>query len=601
MGLMCRAFLVLAAALTVAMSSSGSVSAKSAALSCGLPEAQPTWIEYADSQVSFWKERFGRPGIVVATGGPGVASEARSLGAAAIHWDMYLKTRVGTPSAPADPSVIAGRADTMYEKAVLVTGCDRPMVALNELWGAWQPTPLTQTGEQYRANVLAYVRRLAERGARPALLVQSGPFTGGDAAAWWKAVAAVSDLVLEKYPNANTIWSAGTVDGSRQLRMSYRRSVEQFTALGIPPSRIGIMVGFQARPGTGGREGLKPRSRWFSVTKWQALAARQVSKELRLGHVWSWGWATYDARGADSDKTYAACVWLWSRDPGLCDAPGILGSELDTDVRTGQLNLPAGVRCLLGSTPVTASSISSLASVTRDRELAFTALVARAAHRARSPVSPTQVLALERRIVGARFGGRLTAYRAALGEVAISQSVARDIVADELGARETTVRLNVPRPSARDVARFRETYAAVAARELVVSPAPSWLPEGNGIALATTAPLSVFEVPTGRPTVVATAAGRFTVEALDDTSALGALPVEATRRAVIRELRTAAQVEAFEAWSIKTQKSAHARLVCERDDLPELAAVRLSSFAPFLSLHEAEASSWLTARQARSR
>lgn len=592
---------MLAGALTAAAALSGSGSARPAALACGLPEVKPVWIEYADSQVSFWRERFGRPGVVIATGGPGVAAEARGLGASAIHWDMYLKTRVGTPSSPADPSAIAGRADAMYEKAVAVTGCDRPMIALNELWGGWQPTPLTQTGEQYRANVLAYVRRLAERGARPALLVQSGPFTGGDAAAWWKAVATVSDLVLEKYPNANTIWRAGAVDGSRQLRTSYRRSVEQFTDLGIPSSRIGLMIGFQTRLGTGGREGLQPRSRWFDVTKWQALAARQVTKELRLSHIWSWGWATYDARGADPDKTYAACVWLWTRDGGLCDAPGFLQSELDTDVRTGQLSLPAGTRCLYGSTPITASRISSLAAMTRDRELAFTALVARAVHRERSPVSPADVVALERRIVAARFRGSLSAYKSALRGAGVTTAGAREILGDELRARAIGSRLAVQAPSAKDIARLHETYATVPARHVEVAPAPSWLPTGRGVALATTAPHEVFELPTGQRAVISTAEGRFTVSALEDTTALGGLPAELARPAVVLELRAASQAEAFAEWSIKAQKAAQARLVCERDDLPELGAVRLSSFAPFLSLHEAEASSWLLARRASSR
>ena len=108
-------------------------------------------------------------------------------------------------------------------------------------------------------------------------------------------------------------------------------------------SRIGIMIGFQTGPGTGGREGLEPRSRWFSVAKWHALAVRQVAHELGLAHVWSWGWAQRDARSNDPDKTYAACVWLWARDARLCDAPALLGEELDVDRTTGQLSdLPPG-------------------------------------------------------------------------------------------------------------------------------------------------------------------------------------------------------------------------------------------------------------------
>ena len=214
------------------------------------------------------------------------------------------------------------RADALFDYAVSVTGCETPLIALNELWGASLPTPLTPSAERYRANVLRFVSRLAERGGRPALLVSSEPFTGGDAAAWWRSVGAVSDLVLENYANAN-----------RHLARRRRRRLPP-VARALPPvgreaprgrasraSRIGIMVGFQTGPGSGGREGLKPRSRWFDVAKWQALAVRQIARELKISHVWSWGWAQRDARSNDPDKTLAACVWLWSRDASLCDAP----------------------------------------------------------------------------------------------------------------------------------------------------------------------------------------------------------------------------------------------------------------------------------------
>ena len=63
-----RALLVVVAAVIAILAWPG---AGSAALSCGLPEAQPTWIDFADSSVSFWRERFARPGVVIGTGGAG--------------------------------------------------------------------------------------------------------------------------------------------------------------------------------------------------------------------------------------------------------------------------------------------------------------------------------------------------------------------------------------------------------------------------------------------------------------------------------------------------------------------------------------------------
>jgi hypothetical protein len=560
-----------------------------AALSCGLPETQPVWIEYTEGSVTFWRERFARPGVVIATGGVNIAAEARAAGAGTVHWEMHLRKLVGTLVDPADASLMEGRADAVYDRAVAVTGCQTPLVALNELWGSSMPMPLTPTAERYRENVLRFVRRLAARGARPALLVPGHPFTSAGAEVWWKSIGEVSDIVLEKYANANVIWRDGAIDGSRRLRTSYRRAAAQLLHIGVPATRLGLMIGFQTGPGTGGREGLKPRSRWFDVAKWSGLAARQIARELGLSHVWSWGWAMRNERSRDADKTYAACVWLWARDPGLCDAPGILGPDLDADRRTGQIDLAPGIRCLYRESRLEATSVAALAKVTGDRELALTALLVRAVELERTSVSPDDVLAVERRIVSTRFGGSERAYRAALADVGAGRTVARAIVGDQLRMGEIVGRLAAPRPSSAAILRFRSTFAPVLARRIVVSPAPSWLPEGTGVAIATSAPEAVFRLPVGRAATIRTLEGRFTVRALDETTALGALANEVARPAIERELRSEARVDAYASWSISKQKGAASRLVCERDRLPELGVVELTAFAPFLSLHETSA------------
>ncbi len=582
-----RLFVTALCVLGVLAALVGSAAARPDELSCGVADPQPAWIDFADGSVSFWRERFARPGVIVATGGPDLAAEARTAGAATVHWDMHLRKRVGTPSEPADADLMERRADSLFDYAVSVSGCERPLIALNEMWGASLPTPLTPTAERYRANVLRFVTRLSQRGGRPALLVSSEPFTGGDAAAWWRAIGQVSDIVLEKYANANLIWRDGAVDGSRRLRTGYRASAAKLFAIGIPPARVGLMIGFQTGAGSGGREGLQPRSRWFDVAKWQAFAAEQVSHELRLSHVWSWGWAQRNERSNDPDKTYAACVWLWARDPGLCAAPDVLGKELDSDRRTGQIDLPAGVRCVYDGNPLTASGVAALAKMTGDRELALTALVLRSVERDRADVSTAEILALERRVIAARFAGSASAYRAALAEAGASVAVARGIVGDELRRAEIQERLATIRPSSADVARFRTTFAGAPARRVVVSPAPSWLPEGTGLALATSAPRAAFEIASRRSATLRTAEGVFTVRALEDTTLLGAVPLAEARTAIVRELVSERRADAYVAWAIRRQKAAESRLVCERDRLPGHGVVSLSSFAPFLSLHEA--------------
>jgi hypothetical protein len=263
---------------------------------------------------------------------------------------------------------------------------------------------------------------------------------------------------------------------------------------------------------------------------------------------------------------------------------------LDADRRTGQINLPAGVRCVYGRTPLTASNVASLARVTGDRELALTALVVRARERERSSAgSPSLVLDTERRIIAARFRGSGAAYRRALAEAGATRSIARGIVGDELRRADVLDELDITRPTSSDVARFRTTFAPVLARLVVVSPAPSWLPEGEGLAIATSAPDAVFRVGGRRTVTIRTTEGLFRVRALEHAAALGTVPLSEARRAIVRELTRERRADAYSEWTIREQKRAGSRLSCERDRMPELGVVVLSSFAPFLALHEASA------------
>ena len=107
----------------------------------------------------------------------------------------------------------------------------------------------------------------------------------------------------------------------------------------------------------------------------------------------------------------------------------------------------------------------------------------------------------------------------------------------------------------------------------------------------------MFRLQTGRRTTVRTVEGVFTVEAVDDTTALAALPAASARPAIVRELQAERRADAYAAWSLRRQRSAESKLVCERDRLPELGVVDISSYAPFLSLHEPEAARWLAGRR----
>ena len=515
------------------------VSEPARADSCGLPDAKPLWVDYGAPQLL---PVFGRSGVVVAGSGAEYPTAARAAGAKTVYWDMYLSTRVGTPSAPADPDVLPARAQKVFDFAVLSAACATPVIAMNELFGAATPTPWTPTTARYRANVLEWARLLSARGGRPVLLVSSEPYTSGEAAQWWRDLAGVADIALEKYFNAPAVHKAGSVLGSRRMRTSMRRSAAKLFAIGVPPSKVGLVLAFQTRRGVGGREGLEPAGAWFEVAKLQALAAKQVARELGLGHVWSWGWGFFNEQAADPDKHGAACVWLWARDRSLCDVAAVR-EPFDPDLRAGQIDLPRGVRCALGREPITTNAIGELARVTGDAESALTALYERLVVRRSAFVGLNQALAREREIVERRFSGSTTAYRTALSRARATLAVARGAIADVLRREAIQQRLPVAVPSAGEIAEFYRTYATVPLGEI---------------------------------------AGAGAVPGATPETLLGAIPPELARPAITRALQTASRADAYGRWTTRQQKAALAGIRCTNDRLPVPGAVDLRDWIPAL-------------------
>jgi hypothetical protein len=528
--------LIMLAALAVALQAP--VAARAA--ECGLPEAKPLWIDYGTPELL---SVFGRPGVIVAGSGEAYPTKARALGVKTVYWDMYLNTRVGTPMAPADPSLLAARAQRVFDFAVLSAGCADPVIAMNELFGASTPAPWTPTTARYRANVLQWARLLAAKGGRPVLLVSSEPYTAGEAGLWWQELSQVADIALERYFGAPSIQRAGPELGSRRMRTAMRASLAKLVAIGIPPSKLGVVLAFQTRRGTGGREGLEPAAAWFEVAKLQALAAKQVAREFGLGHIWSWGWGFFNEQGKDPDKLGAACTWLWARDASLCDAPG-LPERFDADLRAGQIDLPAGVRCALGDALITTNEIAALARVTRDADAALTVLFARLVQQRAVSVGPGEVRAAEQAIVTRRFGGSRAPYLAALTGARASTAVALGAIADDLRREALLPRLRVSAPTAEAVAEFAATYAAVQLRDIP-------------------------------------GAGEITGVASETPLAL--LPSELARPAIVRSLLHAARADAYAGWAERRQTAALDEVRCTRDRLPTVGAVPLTSWLPFLA------------------
>ena len=552
---------------------------------CGIPDQRLLWIDFGDGSVPFWSSIFKHPGLVVAASGLTVTPKYREAGVPLVYFDLYLNNRVGTPTKPTDPALLETRADSLFKRAFDSTGCDHPFIALNELFGSSTPTPWTLTTTQYRANVLAFVKALAARGARPFLLLSSRPHTAGEAADWWRQASQYADLVPEVYFSGPSIAQLGAVAGSRRLRTTLRTRVRDFLDLGIPASRVGVMLGFQSTPGAGGREGLKPAAKWFEVVKWEALAAKQVSSELAFASIWSWGWATFNAAGIDLDKQATACVYLWARNQDLCDGPSTAGTDFNASLTEGQLILPPGTVCTWGGSRIQAQAVAALERVTRDRDAATTALLERAVQAEQVPISTGEALAAERYVIGTRFAGSRSAYVGALARANASVAIGRGVLFDELRRLELRSRFQPAAPSAAAIAAYYKTYRDARAREVDVSGPARWLGgRAYGVAIEHLAPPGVFALAPGARAAVGSLDGTYRVRAVGETLPLGAFPLALARPAIAQALVEQAQDAVLHEWLVRRMESALARATCLGDDLPEVADLDLVASLPFLAL-----------------
>jgi hypothetical protein len=549
---------------------------------CGLPDSTPMWVDFVDSP--FWQV-FARPGVVAAVADAILPAKLRAAGVPTVRLDLYLKKRVGTPTAPLDPATVVANANRLLDYTVTNTACATPTLVENELFGAKLATPWSESYQRYRDNVLLFLRTLAARGAHPVLLLNSNPFVASPVAAqWWRDVAAVADIVREDYVPANIAYRLGPARGNRAIRQAYRRGIDSLTGLGIPSTKLGIMISFSTHVGYGGRNGLEPAVAWYRVAKWYALSARSVAKELGLGHIWSWGWQWWSEAERDPDKARAACVWLWARNPGLCDGTRAAGKGFVASRTEGQLRLPASVECRIGRNAITDNAIRQLLRVTGDRSVAASAILARLVMSHAAPIGRGRLAAAERAVIAQRFSGSRSSYAAALGRVHATPAVARAILADQLRRAQIEGRLRGRRPTGAAARAFYAAYPEVLVRRVRATPGPLWLDgRTEGLALSSLAPPRVFSLAAGRPTLIRTILGSVRVAALGSPFSLGSRPFRAVAGAIRTALSSFARGDAFERWLERREREALASASCRRDVLPPTGFIDLTALLPFLS------------------
>ena len=587
-----RRFGVLAAVLGLLALAGGSsvvggssAGARQLAPTCALPSKAPVWIDFADGSVPFWR-LFAKPGVVAAASNLIYPSKLRAAGARTVYFDLHLNKRVGTPSAPADPSTIVAKAEKFYAYAAQSMDCSNPVIAENELFGAWTATPWSPTMARYRANVLLFLQTLRAKGAQPWLLVNSAPYTAGEAGGWWRAVTDVAGIVREVYFPAPLLYQQGPVLASRTMRQAFRKGILDFARIGIPVSKLGLFLGFQTTKGTGGREGLAAGP-WYRTVKWQALAARYVGREMGFNSIWSWGWAQWTTTPGEQDpeKRIAACVYLWTRSPSLCNAPAAAGKVFVRSLSEGQPTLAAGLRCRFPDAAVRWSAIKPVVALTGDPELGFSAAFARAIEQRSARVTSAEILAAERSLISSRFGGSAGAYRAAIAEAHTNLTVARAVIGDQLRRTRIASRLRVSSPSGRQIADYQESYGDLQARLVQTSADASWLGGRRvGYALESSAPDALMGIPTKRWSFVWSPLGAVRVRPLAAPEPLGGIPLPSARRSIRAALLAQARQARFPEWLAAEQRRATPAGTCWRDQFPQLGEVDLTQYLPFLQL-----------------
>ena len=91
------------------------------------------------------------------------------------------------------------------------------------------------------------------------MTIANPPYTGGDAAQWWRDLASVAVLIRQVFftsPNVPQLHALGPVRASRSMRTGMRALVRRFTEIGIPASRVALELQFQSAPGHGRQGGV---------------------------------------------------------------------------------------------------------------------------------------------------------------------------------------------------------------------------------------------------------------------------------------------------------------------------------------------------------
>jgi hypothetical protein len=307
--------------------------------------------------------------------------------------------------------------------------------------------------------------------------------------------------------------------------------------------------------------------------------------DSQLQSVWSWGWGTFNASGADKDKPVAACVYLWARNPGLCpQAPALAGPGFDLSRSDGLIQLPPNIICNYQGGQLAVSDRDAMSRLAGGPVRALTALLERSILTTAAPtVTSSDVRKAEHGIIAQRFDGDRQAFLDALARKGLSEDDAFQILGDQLRRRQVQRSLRVPQPTSTQLKSYAKGRGGTLTRRIEVHPAAPWLGgRTKGIAVGGVAPKVVFTAAQGRWLTVVTPSGRYRVHILGRKVPLRRVDGNLLRPGLGPLLQRPLRVSAFSSWLGQKQTAAIGSATCLRDELPAAGDVDLTSGRSFL-------------------
>ena len=413
-------------------------------------------------------------------------------------------------------TITAAVAEALRRTRVASTGCETPIIALNELNGA--STDDAVDGERtrsYRAERPpdAPARAQPNRARRPFLLVP-GPVRGLKSPYIWRRGARLvapggSGRVPRSRAALQRALHLGMGPSSAADARGWRCAIaiSAFTGIGIPAATLGLLLGFQSGPEGRTRGAPAELEPWFcSSSRTRSQRAGRPGARPRpdlvvgLGHVLR-GWRRPGQAGGRLRLPLGAR-------PALCDGPAVAGPG-STPRRPRARSLPTrgrAVRARRHGDP----DIGDRPYLQGDRR-APASRVDGALPEGRRERAPPRSLPtsssrrIKRILIALRFGGKLSPhYLAALRRAGASLAVARAVIADELRIAAHIAR-EAPRfwhPHRLQASR-RSTTRIPTCRCVLSRPAAAavWLGgrETGVRALFPPGPAQVLTLPTGSP------------------------------------------------------------------------------------------------------